>query len=767
MLGNKKSILIAIASAFTISSLWAGTSVYANPEMEENETAKTTYSKEMLDASSNRHSRVESKDVVENRHTLDGYKKVMEDSKLEIWLKDSNASIRIVDKESGYIWGGLTADKMEDMNTVWSSFGNSLVGIDYFDVKGIEKRASVSEEDCIKQYTIKNNTIKYSANFTKIGISFDFEVKLNNGELTISVDDSSIKEEDDFVLANIYLAPFLGSVRGNELDGYMFVPDGPGALIRYNEPATYRSIFDKRVYGKDYGIDQIGEASDIKSATRPNDFLKEDTNVSMPVYGAVHGVEQNAMFAKIDGGAEYASIMATPANDTTPYNWVTNKFVYRQKYLQPTSRNGAGVYLVQKNRDSFTPSVTFSFLNDEEADYIGMANSYKEYLKSTGVLSGKESVDENIPLQLDIIAADMEKGFLSNSEMEVTSVEDIENIVSELNSKGVSNISMVVQGWQKNGVGGYEPSEFKFGKTISKGDIEKLNSLIGENGGKIYYSYNPVSANEEQITLREEGAMTLSQALIRTVRDSKDIWLPSTYFIQPRLISKYLMDTSEKYKDHNMDGMAVVDLGSKLYSEGKTGIRMTREEAKLGIEEAMEKTSENVNNIALYTPNDYLWKYCDEMFGLPMINSQYLFETDTVPFMQIVLKGSKDYYAPYSNLSFYSHTDVLKMIEYGAYPSFLITGIGNSELVYSTSSELYSTKYEDWHENMVSIYNSINEALVKVEGKEIVDREVLSEGVVRVDYEGDISIYVNYTDKAYNDGNITVKATSYKVVEGK
>jgi hypothetical protein len=57
----------------------------------------------------------------------------------------------------------------------------------------------------------------------------------------------------------------------------------------------------------------------------------------MPVFGVVQGVKQNAVFATIEKGAEYASIMATPSGMLTNYNWATGKFIYRQKYLQPTS----------------------------------------------------------------------------------------------------------------------------------------------------------------------------------------------------------------------------------------------------------------------------------------------------------------------------------------------------------------------------------------------------------------------------------------------
>ena len=54
--------------------------------------------------------------------------------------------------------------------------------------------------------------------------------------------------------------------------------------------------------------------------------------------------------------------------------------------------------------------------------------------------------------------------------------------------------------------------------------------------------------------------------------------------------------------------------------------------------------------------------------------------------------------------------------------------------------------------------------LSKFEGKQIVDRTVLKEGVVKVDYEGDVSIIVNYTNYDYFFENDVVPALGYLIV---
>ena len=58
----------------------------------------------------------------------------------------------------------------------------------------------------------------------------------------------------------------------------------------------------------------------------------------------------------------------------------------------------------------------------------------------------------------------------------------------------------------------------------------------------------------------------------------------------------------------------------------------------------------------------------------------------------------------------------------------------------------------------------INEALSKVEGKQIIDRKLLKEGIVKVDYDGDVSIIVNYTNYDYFFENYVVPALGYLIV---
>jgi hypothetical protein len=166
-----------------------------------------------------------------------------------------------------------------------------------------------------------------------------------------------------------------------------------------------------------------------------------------------------------------------------------------------------------------------------------------------------------------------------------------------------------------------------------------------------------------------------------------------------------------------------------------------------------------------FNPNQYLWNNTSEYFDIPMVNSQYLYETDTVPFLQIVLKGNIDYYAPYANQGFYSTNSILKMIEYGAYPSFVVTESLNYELTDTPQVDRFTVNFDDWKSSIINIYQKINEALLPVEGAKIIDHKVMVPGIVRVSYDNGINLYVNYTAEDSVVENETIPAHGFSVVE--
>lgn len=174
------------------------------------------------------------------------------------------------------------------------------------------------------------------------------------------------------------------------------------------------------------------------------------------------------------------------------------------------------------------------------------------------------------------------------------------------------------------------------------------------------------------------------------------------------------------------------------------------------------KTNYKVNGVR---PNLYLWSYIHRYLQAPMFTSQYLIETDTIPFLQMVLQGTMEVYATYANFSFYTDADVLRMIDYNVYPSFMLTHDPAYELISTNSSNFYSTEFSLYQDRIVSIYDEMNRAYINVLNATWIDRQVYLPGVIVNTYSNGVKIVINYTDSLISYQGNSVTAQSFRVLD--
>jgi hypothetical protein len=124
-------------------------------------------------------------------------------------------------------------------------------------------------------------------------------------------------------------------------------------------------------------------------------------------------------------------------------------------------------------------------------------------------------------------------------------------------------------------------------------------------------------------------------------------------------------------------------------------------------------------------------------------------------------------YAPYSNFSFYTKPDMLRMIDYNISPSFIISKEPSYHLASTASSYLYSTEFSQYKELIDDVYSTVNDVLKSVIGYEWIDRTVLKDGVIINKYEKDSDvkeIIVNYTDEVITYNGQTVEPLTAGVI---
>ena len=674
----------------------------------------------------------------------DSYQLVAENNTFQLYVDKTTLGFKVVDKRNGYVWNATLDEKADGdkLNKSWSAFAQSGISIEYLDPKAVNKRISITNSTTTLDVQPIDQGVTATVAFTEFGITLEVTIQLDDNGVNIEIPFDSIKQENpDYKLGLVYVYPFMGAVRGDSIPGYMFIPDGSGSLIRFGTETKAKNMFYGRYYGPDIGM----------LTYLPYDpFVTYPMNISIPVMGMAHGEKQNAFIAIVEKGAAYGELQAHPAGIITNFNFLNNVFVYNQSYFQATNRSGAGVTTIQRNTNEFDVKLRYRFLAGDSADYVGMARDYQKYLVDKGVLKKSTDQQNDIGLKLEFLGGDKEKVLFWHRLIQMTTVNQMDDMLTDLN---VKHVDVVYYGWQPLGAGTMPPRSLKLDGGL--GSVEQLQALadrIHSTGGNFSLYYDPMAAidRESGYSTRNDLAMSITNANLKGYNRGK----LNFYFNLDALSDRYLAFSQDVFS-HPGVGMAVDGIGWTLNSDFKKNHFLSREQA---ITEYQNLLAKNQGPMAFFAPNDYLFTYTRAYYDMPLGDNGYIFTTEAVPFLEIVLAGYIPYYGPALNFSSNVQDDLLRQVDYGVYPSYFLTQEVTAKILNTTSEWIYTSSRAQWLEEIKQTYQWMNALLAPVKGQVVFARQTLAPNVIATTYANGKQIIVNYGDTPFRLGNITVKA---------
>jgi hypothetical protein len=692
------------------------------------------------------------------------FEQVGESGKLTLYMSRKSLAIMVKNKATGYVWS--SAPKETDiesggLNGDWKTAVKSPLLITYYDENDMLINGSyLSLGGKVDAVEAIPQGLRIKLNLTNIQAGMALEVKLDGDSLVVSVPQPSMWEKGKSKLASIQPYPFLGAVHKADIPGYLFIPDRSGALIRFNKAHTR---FDEPYVGKIYGMDIASDNMESYSGETP-----------VPVFGIVHGPGQNGLLGIVEDGRYNAEITAYPSGLNTDFYWVSPKFTIRYGYFQPTSKTMGGYNTFQKEAIASSRQVRYLFLGGDQADYVGMAKSYRSYLQGKGELVQMTKPGADIPLQVQLFGGETEPGLLHPSVVAMTTFNQARTIIDRLAAQGITHVTAEYKGWSDGGANGTRPAEFPVeSKLGGQSGLKKLQQYLTGKRIPLYLTNDYTNAFEgtDLLSFRKDAVRSLSNEIVEypffgwsSDEAFEDIM---TRFISPGKARKIGEADTQKLRKIGIDGLALEGIGQFLFSDYNAKHAFTREQAAGEYRKLAETVSGGMNrNLAMYMPSDYMWKYTNAIFGMSLGSSQYMYETDTVPFLQVLLHGIVDYYARPVNFNSSPREDMLRMVEFGAYPSVLMTYEPYSKLRDTPSTDLLATQYTDLEQPTKELYDMSNQALKQVQAATIESREVPAYGIVNVAYSNGIRIIVNYTSSDYTLGGVIIKAKSFAVIGG-
>ena len=691
---------------------------------------------------------------------INGHSLIAENDHYALYMNEEYLSIIVQDKATGaYMESAVSYDDNKN-NATWSAAMRSALVLTV--IYGITdtQQADLINDEVTKDITYTDNGFSAKVYWSKYKFGMTLEVELTEDGVIASVPDESIVEDgEDYFIGTISVYPYLGHSYLDQKEGYMFIPDGNGALIYLEDKeGRFRSGFTSMIYGDDPGFAR----QSASNLWQDHNIINDANKVIAPVFGMAHTSEGIAYLAVVEKGAERASIIANPNGANADYNRIYARFTERVVFTQYNGNNSSSAYqTAETGRSHSDLQVHWIFLAGDDANYCGMANAYRAYLLERGDLV--PSADNSYNTRVDFLGSDRESWVVGTSAVVMTTTDDIREIYEDLKKEGVTDLFSVYKGWQKGGIYNLPIGSYKADSKI--GGTGDLTSLMeeAENAGIQFYLYNdalrlnPVESSSVFNVVKQINRRRFSESTY------KDVYEEFLYLIPSRtgtLLGQFVNSCTKK----GVNNLALAGITNTLYSNYYDNVFYSRHNTAEEYDKIFGQIA-GQTDLVMEQPFAYLWKYTDAFLDMPLYTSNYMYEDESIPFMSIVLKGVMPMYSEYVNFEANKQEFFLKMVETGTFPSFYITKESSSDLVNTNSSDIYSSQYDVYRDTMIAYARELAEINAKVEGAYIVSHEIRENNVTVVTYGNGVKIYLNYGSSAVQTDGYTIEGMSIKVVE--
>jgi len=313
-------------------------------------------------------------------------------------------------------------------------------------------------------------------------------------------------------------------------------------------------------------------------------------------------------------------------------------------------------------------------------------------------------------------------------------------------------------GWQDGGIGYTVPNGVDIEKVIGGEEgFKKLLEYVKTSGATVYPDFDFVYAHHDKWF----DGFSQSKDLAKTINDrfARHQFYSALYqgysrsgmgIISASVMDKFYSNSWKDYEQYNVGSISIGTLGESLSSDFDEDEPYNREDNKVIITKLLSKIKEDNGKVMVSGGNAYALPYVSDIVNVALDDSGYKYSATSVPFVGMVLHGYVEYAGEPINLAGDYRYTVLKTIENGANPYFVLAIENTSELKkYNTWYEVsgyYSIRYNIWLNDMVTTYMELNEALADVKTSNIINHEFLDDNykVVKVTYSNGISYIINY-----------------------
>ena len=515
--------------------------------------------------------------------------------------------------------------------------------------------------------------------------------------------------------------------------------------------------------GKQYYYASI-EAAEANSRTYLNSAKELPADVpAVTVSGIVAERRANGYLAIVEDGASMCTMNLTInglSNNPYASSFVSFMPLPQDTYdLSEANASADSVMFTVKCSEKYLGRLTLQYVmltdktkaetvgTDYVASYVGMANAYRDYLSvgASAILSLMDSDDlqSQLPLYIETFGV-MEtiKRFLTipfEVKVPLTTFEDVQTMYGELTECGITNVKFKLTGYANGGMtDATYPSRLKWeGKAGGKSGFRKLVQYVkanAETGLQIYpefdFQYIQHDRLFDGIRWKKVAARTVDnryafKSIYNSYLQEYDGYREGI-IVAPNLITGLYEKFNRRYLKYDNDAISLGSIAGDLSSSYDTDAMTLREDAITYTLQTLAKVAENYQ-IMSSGGNVYALKYVDHLLSAPIDSSHFRASSYTIPFFGMVMHGTFSYAGGPLNEEGNPDYQILRSVESGACLYFLLS-YRNTQYMkeYFDLSQHYSVNYQIWKEDVVSYYNTLNDAIGDLQGHLIVDHQLIS-----------------------------------------
>ncbi len=632
------------------------------------------------------------------------------------------------------------------------------------------KAIGYTQEDIIKDSEEFNLPVEFS---NSAEYTIYLEHTIEDGAFVVNIPSYEIdcNNPSAYTLENIVLYPAFAGADETSNEGYLFIPDGSGMIMKMDSAgAVYsdyrRPLYNNTRYGDIYNDPHYGE-----------DF-------TMPCFGLYYtggAAQGSGFFSIIESGAENSYVNSTLKHTDANfeggnlYNAVYPSF----NIVQSANVKVFGAYAKQSAQYRV---VTDAIDTDykvryyplfEDADYYSFSKVYKDYLLSdkdiTLEYDNTPKIFVNLLGAISVKASAM--GVTYEKVVPMTTYKQALEIYDDMaDTNVVYNYKWALNGGYASGYGGNADTVTKLG---SKKDLTELLARSANDDNKIFLEANLLRY------YRQDGLISTKQALVGFNGEAQEIsdkYYPDGTMNRERaynnyylLHPKYLPKTVERFIKNSswFDSVTLTDFGNTYYaSYGKSGAVSAGKVTRQVVFPALDEIN-RVKNVALHNPNGDKIVYCDYAVGVSRESSKYGSYYASVPFRHLVMNGITAYTTLNVNMGQSSpRYFMLQAAELGSIPQYTVAAQKVDELIKAGVSEYYSVTYSDIKDDIQSFYEEYKNLRAEIGSAKITDHNILSKNLFETVYEGNVRVIVNYNLYEVVVDGITIDQQSYYIVKG-